>query len=282
MKKLIKNRIAVIILIYTIVGIILPFGFKYIIFENTALSHLINNEWAGFLGSYVGGILGGLGTLISVYITVKDSRDMQAENKKDTDKQISDNRKERDIERKEDRKLMEQRERKEFVDNTADYIGKYITYNYNYCYASKWEKGIEEKLQAARAELDRVENELVDLDGKGKEQFSSDTYERKRNRLLDKKSIIEREYEKQQREKERNSVEGNRTQTNECYYILQTKLCNIEEAKDVLDQLYLLQKDTQKHVSELELRWLDDNTELLIEKYNEFIRKFVENALKDI
>ena len=50
----------------------------------------------------------------------------------------------------------------------------------------------------------------------------------------------------------------------------------------MLDQLYLLQKDTQKHVSELELRWLDDNTELLIEKYNEFIRKFVENALKDI
>lgn len=74
MKKLIKNRIAVIILIYTIVGIILPFGFKYIIFENTALSHLTNNEWAGFLGSYVGGILGGLAHYFCVYNSKRQSR----------------------------------------------------------------------------------------------------------------------------------------------------------------------------------------------------------------
>ena len=82
-KKTIKMT-KMIIIIYTTVGIILPFIFKYVIFESTTFSNLSNNEWAGFLGSYVGGILGGLGTLISVFITVKDSRDMQIENKKDT------------------------------------------------------------------------------------------------------------------------------------------------------------------------------------------------------
>lgn len=80
-KKIIRT-IMTIIIIYTVIGIILPFVFKFVIFESTEFSNLTNNEWAGFLGSYVGGILGGLGTLISVFITVKESQDMQIENKK--------------------------------------------------------------------------------------------------------------------------------------------------------------------------------------------------------
>ncbi len=47
-----------------------------------------NDGWAGFLGSYVGGVLGGLGTLIAMYVTMKHSIEIQAENKKDTDQLI--------------------------------------------------------------------------------------------------------------------------------------------------------------------------------------------------
>ena len=58
-RKNIVNAIVVIIVIYIVVGIVLPFVSKYIIFESTSFSNLTNNEWAGFLGNYVGGILGG-------------------------------------------------------------------------------------------------------------------------------------------------------------------------------------------------------------------------------
>lgn len=52
------------------------------------LSNLNNAEWASFLGSYVGGILGGLGTLIAVFITVKDSKESQLKNEQDTTMRI--------------------------------------------------------------------------------------------------------------------------------------------------------------------------------------------------
>ena len=74
-----KNLIFLIIIIYCLLGVGLPFLFKYVIFESKAYSNLSNNEWAGFLGSYVGGILGGLGTLISVFYNVKTSIDTQKE-----------------------------------------------------------------------------------------------------------------------------------------------------------------------------------------------------------
>lgn len=79
MKKLVKN-ISIIICTYVLIGVALPFVFKYMIFENNTFSKLNNAEWASFLGSYVGGILGGLGTLIAVFITVKDSKEAQLKN----------------------------------------------------------------------------------------------------------------------------------------------------------------------------------------------------------
>ena len=48
-KKKIVNVIMIIVVIYLIVGIILPFIFKYAIFESKTFSNLSNNEWAGFL-----------------------------------------------------------------------------------------------------------------------------------------------------------------------------------------------------------------------------------------
>ena len=160
-RKNLVNAIVVIIVIYIVVGIMLPFIFKYIIFESTSFSNLTNNEWAGFLGNYVGGILGGLGTLISVYITVKESRDMQIENKKDTDKKISDDKTDREAERKDDKKLQGQRERRKFADDIAEYVGKYIAHISKYYYASKFTEMIDESFRQAKDKLCDVERELL-------------------------------------------------------------------------------------------------------------------------
>lgn len=48
-----------------------------------------SNDWIGFFGSYVGSILGGLCTLVVMYFTRKDTRDIQKENLKIQDKIIN-------------------------------------------------------------------------------------------------------------------------------------------------------------------------------------------------
>jgi len=273
-KKKIVNGIVMIIAVYTVVGIILPFIFKYIIFESTTFSNLSNNEWAGFLGSYVGGILGGLGTLISVYITVKESRDMQIENKKDTDKKILDDKVEREAERKEDKKLEGQRERRKVADDIAVYIGKYITHISKYYYACKWAEMIDESFRQANDKLREVERELLTLNEKiSKVSTDSDEFvqlEVERERLLDKKKILERKYNEQLKEKERNSIEGNRTEANECYFIIKTKLFNIAEADGMLCQVDVLHKEMFRHLKDMDEDWLGKNIDLLIKEYNNF------------
>ena len=199
-----------IIIIYTTVGVILPFIFKYVIFESTTFSNLSNSEWAGFLGSYVGGILGGLGTLISVFVTVKDSRDMQIENKKDTDKKILDDKAEREKERKEDKILEAQRERRQFADDVAVYVGKYITHISKYFYASRWAEDIDSDFRIAKDKLRKAEQDLIVLNNKiSKSGLDDENFiqlELERDQLLDKKKILEREYNEKLNEKEKNSI----------------------------------------------------------------------------
>lgn len=273
-KKKIVNVIIIIVVIYLIVGIILPFIFKYAIFESKTFSNLSNNEWAGFLGSYVGGILGGLGTLISVFITVKESRDMQIDNKKDTDKKILDDKEEREAERKEDKKLERQRERREFADDIAVYIGKYITHISKYYYACRWAESIDADFRQANDELRKVEREILTLNRKkDKTGVESDEFVQldiEKNSLLDKKGILERKYNERLKEKERNSIEGNRTEANECFFILKTKLYNITEANSMLGQMDVLHKEMFRHLKDMDEDWLEKNIDLLIKEYNKF------------
>lgn len=285
-KKNIVNVIMIIIVIYLIVGIILPFIFKYAIFESTTFSNLSNNEWAGFLGSYVGGILGGLGTLISVFITVKESREMQIDNKKDMDKKILDDKEEREAERKEDKKLEGQRERREFAEDIAVYIGKYITHISKYYYASRWAERINSDFRQANDELRKVEGEILALNRKidkiGVESAEFVQLDIEKTNLLDKKRILERKYNERLKEKERNSIEGNRTEANECFFILKTKLYNIKEANSMLCQMDVLHKEMFRHLKDMDEDWLEKNTELLVKEYNKFKISYEEESIESI
>ena len=75
-----KKKITMIIFISVLVIIALPFVLEIAIFRNDVYSVLSNGEWGGFLGSYIGGALGGVGTLLAVYITTKETRKIQQEN----------------------------------------------------------------------------------------------------------------------------------------------------------------------------------------------------------
>lgn len=52
--------------------------------------------------------------------------------------------------------------------------------------------------------------------------------------LLARKEKLEKRYNEKLKERERNSIECNRIESNECYFILKTKLFNITEANDML------------------------------------------------
>lgn len=128
MKKGYSKTIICIILVYAVVALILPMVFRFTIFENTALS---NGELAGALGSYLGGILGGLGTLIAVYITVNNSNEYIS-------KELSENRKQ---------------ERQALVNTVAKELGIYITYISNYHYAGLVSDKLHENIVEAPRDL---------------------------------------------------------------------------------------------------------------------------------
>lgn len=280
MKKV--NIILYIIIIYLIISIALPFIFKYIIFESTNYSYLSNNEWAGFLGSYVGGILGGLGTLISVYITVKESRIMQADNKKDIDQKILDDKKEREIQRKIDEEAEAKKERREFAEDIAVYIGRYITYISKYYYASKYAENLDQKLKTKNDSLKKSEEELIKIDAEIEKVGCNSNRSRKlqlqREHILDKKLIAEKEYENARRSRESNSLEENRTIANECYFILKSKLNDIASAQKLISQLTVLHNDCVKNFDINDV-WLMKNTNLLIDEYNNFKKVYEQKIM---
>lgn len=80
-KITIKNIVAVTFIIV----ILFPLLLNELIFDNNYLSKVSNDGWAGFLGSYIGGMIGGFGTLIAVYITVRQNQ-KQIEDEKNKEK----------------------------------------------------------------------------------------------------------------------------------------------------------------------------------------------------
>ena len=57
------------VLLFVIVMIGVPVFIDWVIFGNTFPSNIDNQAWAGFLGSYFGGVA----TLIAVFITISDN-----------------------------------------------------------------------------------------------------------------------------------------------------------------------------------------------------------------
>lgn len=279
-----KNNVGrivfIIIIVYCLLGFILPMVCKHIIFGSESFSNLTDNEWISFIGSYVSGILGGLGTLISVFITIKESRYIQAQNKEETDRAILENKKEREKELNEERILQLKKEKREFSDDIAIYVGKYITHISKYYYATISYEVVEEDYEREKKKLEEVEGKIANLNTMiDSTKSDSDDFiklQNKKIKLDNERNSIQRGYNEKLNDKEKNKEEGNRLEANECYFILKTKLYNISEADDFLKQLDVLHTDMFKNLSveSVQKKWLETNSNLLIEKYHKFKNEY--------
>ncbi|MDO5516399.1 MAG: hypothetical protein Q4F66_02520 [Clostridium sp.] len=276
MKNLTFKNILLIICTYIFISIILPIFFKYLIFENSSISNLNNSEWASFLGSYVGGILGGLGTLIAVYITVKETRNMQIDNKNDTDKKLLEDKQSREIERKENKLESEKKEKLRFTDGIAEYVGKYITYISNYYYASRRAETLNNRLIDITNHLTKCEHEItsigqkIEITNDMSDEFMSLNI--KKDNLNDKKKSLERKLLQINSEIDNNRKFGERTIANECFFIINTKLKNISEATELLSLLESIHNGVYEHLDTKSFTddWLGNNSEHLMTIFSKF------------
>ena len=69
-----KKVIFIIVSISIVILLILPLLLNELIFDNGYITQVSNDAWAGFFGSYIGGAIGGIGTLVAVYITVRQNQ----------------------------------------------------------------------------------------------------------------------------------------------------------------------------------------------------------------
>lgn len=75
---------------FIIAAIAIPIAIDWFIFSNTFPSHITNEAWAGFLGSYIGGLC----TMAAVFITISDNN-----------KKIKDQERKRKIQEEEEKRL---------------------------------------------------------------------------------------------------------------------------------------------------------------------------------
>lgn len=72
-QKINKNGIVLAIVVLMVL-IIIPIFLNFFIFENEYITKVSNDGWASFFGSYIGGAIGGIGTLIAMYISVRETQ----------------------------------------------------------------------------------------------------------------------------------------------------------------------------------------------------------------
>ena len=120
--------------------ILAPIILQYIIFPNTIISNVSNEGWASFFGSYLGGIIGGVGTLWAVLISTQQTKEIQKDNKLCAmDKNFKDSIRTERIQN-ENKELQEKQERIKFSNDIATLVGRYCADISKYYYTIHYEK----------------------------------------------------------------------------------------------------------------------------------------------
>ncbi len=288
-----KTIILWVILAYLFLGMTLPVVFKYAIFESTAYSNLTNSEWAGFLGSYVGGVLGALGTLVAVYFTVKSTINVQEEATHSSNErleleyrrhqeEIKSENERREKERQDDSKEIKTRYRIELANEIANDLGKYITHISNYYYMNQREEKIKNKLVKAKQELDLKENEIKEIT----RQLQNVSVEENIQ------SIHQFEMQMQQKEIERqralrvygeyaelerrNGERLNRFVANEAYFTIRVRMNDLQEGKSFLEKLEKIHKEVSyDHPEEKYGQWIEGETDGLMREFDSFVKMYI-------
>ena len=252
-----KNKKIVLFLIPTLViSFIIPFILEYFIYRNHVYSVLDNSDWSSFLGSYISGLIGGIGTLVAVFISINETRKVQYKSDKDRD----------------------YNERKKFSDEIIVYVSKYITDINKYFYNCKTAKTNKENLQIKKIELNDLQckiNELnetlpkisSDTDQMIKLSLEKESLEKKESILIYKIKDIEREIE---------LYRADRTIAIECYYILNIKLKDMPSANSVISQLEYI----HRQLFDQNYEWISKETDKLITMTVSFIDNYCSETYK--
>lgn len=224
-------------------------------------------KWGGFLGSYIGRALGGVGTLLAVYITTKETRKIQQENS---------------IQIEDEKRHNERKERKQFADEIAKDIATYITDISNYFYACCSleqlyckERNFNDELYRTDCQIDEKHNALkkINLDEHTDEYIS---VQNELDELKQKESELKYKIKRNSKEMEQNKA--NRTIANERYFLLQIKLQNIESGADILKQLKLIHCNSA-NVEGTDLDFISRETDKLLNMTVRFVDRYVNQEL---
>lgn len=284
------------LIIYIISSVFILIIIKYVVFENEAYSLLTNEGWASFLGSYVGGVLGGLGTLLAMYLTLKNTIELQEENKKDTEEKIAQNnylhnkeyqsdKIQREKERREDEGNRRRAIRIAFADDIAEELGRYLADISKYHYASVLSGSYYDSKNQAYSEMTEMEKKLKDI--YMEIENSKDLTEEQIFQLAAKQKRFEIEYEtkrnnyyERKKECENNSNSGNRIIANECFFTLKNKLIGVDDAEDLLSSLQELHSKSStlqdKGLDSQIGNWLENITQRIIKEYDNFRKKYID------
>ena len=257
-----KRQLKIIIFLSVVAILFMPFLLEMFIFRNEVYSALTNGEWGGFLGSYIGGAFGGIGTLLAVYITTKETREIQ----KSTLQQIE-----------KDRALNARNERKQFANEIAEIIAKYISEISAYFYGCRTIERLNNNLRNAQDELYRIDCDIQHFIELEQQNDDISHIEVEINKLNQKKNM--QKYRIEIIEKDIDKHRVNRLVANECYFLIQMKLQNIDEGKGIIKQIEYIHTNSSGVVDGIKWDWIDTETKKLQNITVRFIEKYIEQKI---
>ncbi|WP_340016223.1 hypothetical protein [Paenibacillus sp. FSL K6-1318] len=195
-KKYFKENTLKVLTTLILVLLIFPFLFK-----------LSQGTEGGFWGSYLGGILSGLGTLFAVYITTIETRKIQKETRENLENE---------------KMIRLQYQRKIFTNEVEKLIAEYITDSTEYYFANRY-------YPMVKAELDRLQQ---DIDKKDKEiNEKPELIELLKN---EKETLL---FRYKQKKDEQSLWTHKRTIAIQNFNLLKIKLYGIREASELIGQV---------------------------------------------
>lgn len=242
-------EIQYIITVFVIIAIVLPILLEYIIFRNSIVSVLSNGEWSSFLGSFLGGIIGGVGTLMAVYITTKETRNIQEETNNSIEA---------------DRKARRWSEKKEFVNQITIFMGEYIADISAWFYANRFVERLENEKHEFTKKIDELDSELIkehesieSCPESGNDFIISTSYKIEKLNIKKSKLIMK----KNDKEKEIEKLQKNRLIANKHYFTIKIMLKSIECSLELISQLDLVHNFEYKQNFEVQIDRLMELTE---------------------
>lgn len=228
-----KNVALVFVILIVVFIISFPLFMEHFILKNNIYSILSNEDWSAFLGSFIGGSIGGIGTMLAVYITTQDTK----------------------INVSTERKLRRYAEQKVFIDEIARNVSEFSTDMFNFALAISRYKAVEknrnDKFEYEKL-LQKKVNELITAQLGKSSAITQMSLDENRNKLEETRrevKILNEKLEDKLKDIKRNVASNN-------YFLLKVKLKENEGATDLLILLEDIYENTATK-SEIEMNWIN-------------------------